>query len=86
MITEFFVGFAIGLLDFVVGWLPDETAVAFPDLGPLFGAMHTLDYATGGFVSASFDAFVVVLGVMFVLFLYAVIRQVFSHAPLVGGR
>lgn len=86
MIVEFLASLALGIVDFMIGWLPEADALALPDFAPLLGVFLTLDDATAGVLSETLTVASVLLSIVLGLFLFAVLRQLFSHAPFIGGR
>lgn len=85
MITEWFVQFLLGVVDFFLGWLPESDSLSLPDFGPLFGLLQSADFATAGFISETFAVIAVLLTVNLALFLFATIRQVWRFVPIIGG-
>lgn len=93
MIVEWFVGFMRGLWDGFVEWMNNctETVEAIcgtpelPDISPFFAWLATLDFASAGVVGETFTAIGVFLCVFLLLFLFALIRQLWKTIPLIGG-
>lgn len=83
MIVEWFVDFIMGVVTWLLDWLPEADAIAVPDLTPLYGAMRAFDVVVP--IQPWFDVLIVIGVVLSIAFLFAVIRQVWKFVPFIGG-
>lgn len=85
MIIEWFIKFIFDIIDFVLSWLPTADEWSVPDLGPLFGLLHSADIASSGFVSESFAVATILLSLNLILFMFGLLRQLWRFVPFIGG-
>jgi len=83
VLVEWFVGFVLSVVGGMLDWLPASDEIEMPDLGPIFGIMRTFDAVIP--VQPWFDVLAVLGVVLSVVFMFALIRQVWKFVPIIGG-
>lgn len=82
MITEWLVGFALGIVEAVTGFLPDLT-LDLSGVGDAFALAMTFDAVAP--VSEGLAVFSLLLSVTGLMFAWRALRTLLSHVPWIGG-